>query len=174
MQNDGLVGEFRPELLSRRGEIVAWGLALVVTATWVILRLYGQAVPVFVVLLDLFFLLAALSISLGNWMDRRTVIHLDSEGMRFENGLRHVALTWQQIKQVQVYPTDWGKKVSVVGARAHFEFRTLAEVKVQDQVKGRLGFVEGDQILQGIIQAAGLVEKQGEPTQSGVNYYARE
>lgn len=174
MQNGGLVGEFRPELLSRRGEFVAWGLTLVVTATWVILRLYGQAVSVFVILLDLFFLLAALSISLGNWMDRRTVIRLDPEGIRFENGLRHATMTWLQIKQVQVYPTDWGKKISVLGAGAHFEFRTLAEVKVQDQVKGRLGFTEGDKILQRMIQAAGLKEKQAGAAQAGVYYYARE
>jgi hypothetical protein len=174
MQNGELVGEFRPELLSRRGEFVAWGLTLVVTATWVVLRLYGQAVSLLVILLDGFFLLAALSISLGNWMDRCTVIRLDPEGIRFENGLRHAVLTWQQIKQVQVYPTEWSKKVGVVGAGTHFEFRTLAEVKVQDKVKGRMGFAEGERILQRIIQAAGLVEKQAETPRPGVHYYARQ
>lgn len=174
MQSGGLVGEFRPELLSRRGEFVAWGLTLVVVATWVILLLNGQGISIFVSLLAVLFLFSALSISLGNWIDRRTVIRLNPEGIIFDNGLRHAALPWQEINKVQVFPTDWGKKVRVLGSQAHFEFRTLAEVKVQDEVKGRMGFAEGDQILQSMIQAAGLVEKQGAAAQPGVYYYARE
>jgi hypothetical protein len=174
MQSDRLAGEFRPDLLSRRGEFVAWGLALVVTATWVILRLYGQGVSIAVPLLDAFLLFSALSISLGNWMDRRTVIRLDPETITFGNGLRHAVMRWNEIKQVQVFPTNWGKKVRVLGSRAHFEFRTLAEIKVQDEVKGRMGFVEGESILQNIIRSADLIEKPGEDTQPGVYYYAHE
>jgi hypothetical protein len=174
MQTDGLVGEFHPELLSRRGEFVAWGLALVVAATWVILRLYGQGVSIFLLILEAFLLFAGLSISLGNWMDRRSMIRLDREGITFDNGLRHAALHWQEIHRVQVFPTEWGKKVMVLGGRTHFEFRTLAEVKVQDEVKGRMGFADGEKILQHMIQAAHLVEKPGEAAQSGVVYYVRE
>jgi len=153
---------------------VAWGLALVVTATWVILCLYGQGVSIAVPLLDAFLLFSALSISLGNWMDRRTVIRLDPETITFGNGLRHAVMRWNEIKQVQVFPTNWGKKVRVLGSRAHFEFRTLAEIKVQDEVKGRMGFVEGESILQNIIRSADLIEKPGEDTQPGVYYYAHE
>jgi len=153
---------------------VAWGLALVVTATWVILRLYGQGISIVVPLLDAFFLFSALSISLGNWMDRRTVIRLDPSAITFGNGLRHAVMRWNEIKQVQVFPTNWGKKVRVLGSKAHFEFRTLAEVKVQDEVKGRMGFAEGESILQNIIRSADLIEKPGEDTQPGVYYYAHE
>jgi hypothetical protein len=47
----------------------------------------------------------------------------------------------------------------------------LAELKVLDEVKGRMGFVEGDEILRQILLNSGLqiVERPGEGY-----YYARE
>lgn len=112
-----------------------------------------------------------MSISLGNWMDRRTVIHIDQKGIRFKNGVRNVELAWREVKEVRVLPTRWGKKVQVFGERAFFEFRTLGEVMIGGELKGRMGFIEGEEIMQEIINNSKLhVIKE-----SGENYYyARE
>ena len=180
MQAENSVNEFHPELNSRRGELIAWGSALLVVAGWIVLVFYtsraaagvGQKVPGSVPFLGVILLLAALSISLGNWMDRRTRLKIGPNGVHFQNGLRDVQLTWDEIRQVQVFPGKWGKRVSVIGPASHFEFRTLGEVSVQGETKGRLGFGEGERILQQILEAADLVPK---PDSHSTNpyYYIR-
>ncbi len=156
--------EFRPELLSRRGEVFAWVCAGLATLGWLVLawtaRPVSPVIPVVAVLL----ILSALVISLGNWADRSTRIRLDRTGIRFQNGLRKVELPWQDISEVRVIPSQWGKKVHVYGERRGFSFRTLAEVRVQGELKGRFGFAQGDEILRGIILNGGLeiVEQPGE------------
>jgi hypothetical protein len=159
METPGHSKEFRPELTSRRGELIAWGSTLLVAAGWAVLAATGNRVPGSVPFLGVLLLLAALSISLGNWMDRQTRLQLGPQGIFFQNGLRRVHLQWDEIRQVQVYPGKWGQRVSVIGPNSHFEFRTLGEVTVQGEVKGRMGFVEGEGILREILDAAGLVPK---------------
>jgi len=148
--------EYRPVLISRRGEAIAWGLATLVVGTWAALGFLGRPVSAAVPLLAIALLLSALSISLGNWMDRRTRIHLAANGLDFENGLRRVHLDWGQIRQVKILPGRWGKKVQVLGERAYFQFNTLGEVRLQGVLKGRVGFELGDEILQRIIEQGHL------------------
>jgi hypothetical protein len=169
VQAEKLVQEFHPELNSRRGELIAWGSALLVSAGWLVLALSGSRVPGSVPFLDIVLLLAGLSISLGNWMDHRTRLQLGLDGVHFQNGLRDVQLSWDEILQIQVYPGKWGKRISVIGPASHFEFRTLGEVSVQGETKGRMGFVDGERILQKMLQAAGLVPKPD--SQSTDPYY---
>ena len=163
--------EYRPELLSRRGEYIAWGIALVAIAAWVVLHF--TATPVFggLTFLTVLLALSGIAISLGNWMDRRTILRLESEGVRFDNGLRRVMLHWSEICQVQVYPSAWGKKVRVIGEKAHFDFRTLGEVIYQGEVKGRLGFEKGEEILRHILENSRLKKVPGP---ANCFYYARE
>lgn len=171
MNGSELVGEFRPKLLSRRGEVTAWALTLLVVGGWLVLRLSGQRLIPAVPFLAVFFFLAALSISLGNWMDRRTVIQLEPEGIAFTNGLRRVHMLWEEIREVQVFPSRWGNKVRVIGERAYFSFRTLGEVTVQGEVKGQMGFPDGNQILERLVKAGNL--KHIKRSTAG-SYYARE
>jgi len=49
---------------------------------------------------------------------------------------------------LQVIPSAWGKKVRVIGENGHFDFRTLGEVRLQGEVKGRLGFEKAKRILE--------------------------
>jgi len=152
---ENLPREYRPELIARRGEAIAWLLFVVVSAPWLhrwhhangiahrrletawlaakLLKMQVTwLVPVFAFLL----LFAAGSISLGNWIDRCTALFLDKDGVTFQNGLRNVRLTWNQIKEVRVLPATWNKRVSVIGERAHFDLNTLGEVKYQGATKG--------------------------------------
>lgn len=171
MHEDPFSHEYHPELLSRRAELTLWGLALIVGITWLVLVLTNAAVHRSVPIMTVFLVLGALGMSLANWMDRHTHIRTNREGVVFTNGLRHTRLAWGDIRKVEVFPSNWGKKVRVFGERAYFEFRTLAEVKVDGQVKGRMGFPAGELILDQILDAADL--KEAEHTDSGY-YYLRE
>lgn len=163
--------EYRPELLSRRGEYVAWGTTLIAIIAWLILYLTNTPVFGGLSFLAVLLALSGMAISLGNWMDRRTILRLEPDGVQFDNGLRQVMLQWSEIRQVQVYPSDWGKKVHVIGDKAHFNFRTLGEVTLQGEVKGRMGFEKGEEILGHILENARLKQVPGPENGS---YYARE
>ncbi len=162
---------YHPELLSRRGELLAWFSALLVISAWIILDVDRQPVMRLVPWMALFLALVASGISLSNWMDRHTFIEVEPGAIKFANGLRRVRIAWTDIRQVQVFPSAWGKKVRVIATQAYFDFRTLGEIKVQGEVKGRTGFTDGDLILQKILESAHLQET--ERTASGY-YYARE
>jgi hypothetical protein len=177
VKNDLGTQEFRPEPIPRRGELVAWACTLLVSGAWYWMARNGQGVHPAIPLLAIPLLLAALSISLGNWMDRVTRLRMSREGIAFQNGLRNVQLGWDEIRQVQVMPANWGKRVEVLGEKAHFRFYTLGEVKMAGQVKGRTGFSAGEQILMRILERGNLRQR----TQTGANrqepgylYFTRE
>lgn len=161
MASDQETHEYRPTRLSRRGEVIAWVLALIVGAVWLGLSLSGNRVGVALPLLEAFLLFAALSISLGNWMDRKTVLRLDHAGVSYTNGLRQVRFDWSKINQLRIYPGGWGKRVQVLGESAdgkpaYFGFRTFGIVRVQGEVKGQMGFEAGDEIVSEMIRRSGL------------------
>ncbi|HEX9618138.1 MAG TPA: hypothetical protein VGA03_12065 [Anaerolineales bacterium] len=177
MEKGSAPQEFRPERIPRRGELVAWACTLLVGGGWFWLARSGQGVNLMVPLLAIPLLLAALSISLGNWMDRATRLQLSREGIAFQNGLRRVRLAWDEIQQVQVTPAHWGKRVEVVGVETHFRFYTLGEVKMAGRVKGRTGFAAGELILKRILERGNL--RQGSQPDAnrqdpGYYYFTRE
>ena len=173
-ENNGT--RFTPELLSRRGEFIAWSLSVILFATWALLTLLGQNVFFGLPLLAVIMLLAAGGISLGNWMDRHTRLVLREDGIHFENGLRKTDFKWDEIQAVHVSRSAWGDKVRVIGEREHFAFRTLGEVKLNNEVKGRMGFAEGADILEKILENSRLQpakQKSIDQPEAG-DYYIRE
>jgi hypothetical protein len=175
MKAEPVVHEFRPKLIPRRGELIAWLGSLIVGVGWVILAVFGQGVTFLIPIVFILLSLVAASISLGNWMDRKTHLSLEPDGVEYHNGLRSVRLDWAEIQEVRVFPAQWGRKVQVIGDRAYFGFSTLGEVKVNDRLLGQTGFPEGEMILQRIIENAHLNQMQ--PSQAGLPensyYYAR-
>ena len=168
--------EYRPTLMSRRGELFAWISFLLVGITWVILIISAQSYCIAVPVLAIILLMASLSISLGNWMDRHTVLCINKESVSYRNGIRNVEFRWENIQEVRVLSAQWGKKVHVLADQAHFHFQMLGEVKVHGEVKGQVGFAEGDLILDEIIEQSKLHEIQQpeqDQTETGV-YYTRE
>ncbi len=161
--------EFHPELLSRREEWTAWALALAVGLALLVLERAGS-IPLWVWIFWGFLLFSGASISLGNWMDRRTILRLGSDSLHFENGLRVVSLAWSAVREVTVLPARFGRTVRVRGDSAHFEFMTLGELRIQGQVRGRTGFADGQLILDDILSKTrlDLVEKSKD-----AYYYAR-
>ena len=157
------IREFRPELLSRRGEWTAWALALAASVGMLLLK-EAWFIPLWAWIFWVFLLFSGVSISLGNWMDRKTLIRLDAHGIYFENGLRWVHLDWPEIQKVSVLPARFGQMIQVIGKTSHFEYKTIGEVQFRGEVRGRTGFAEGQQILEVILREAGmhLVEKSQE------------
>jgi hypothetical protein len=163
------VREFRPELISRRGEWTAWVLALAASVgIWLLSR--SGYIPVWAWIFWAFLLFSGVSISLGNWLDRNSAIWLEADGIRFENGLRRVQLSWLEIQKVAVLPARWGKSVQVIGEKAHFGFKTLGEVQFQGEVRGQMGFADGQKILSVILRETGLVLVE---ESNNAYYYAR-
>ena len=167
--------EFRPKLIPRRGELIAWLGSLIVGVGWVILAVFGQRVNLLIPIIFILLSLIAASISLGNWMDRKTCLSLEPTRVVYHNGLRSVRLDWAEIQEVHVFPAQWGRKVQVIGEKAYFGFSTLGEVKINDRLIWQTGFADGEMILQRIIENAHLTQIQ--PSQAGLPensyYYSR-
>jgi len=164
------VREYHPELISRKGEMIAWGTALLVGIGWLILYLSDRSITTAIPFLAAFIVFSGCAISLGNWIDRHTSLALDEDAIEFRNGLRNVRALWMEVKEVRVTPSQWGKKVQVYGERVYFAFRTSSEVKIQGELKGYFGFTEGDEILREIVlrSALEIIDRPGEGY-----YYAR-
>lgn len=148
---------YTPERLPRRGEFSAWALT-VAAALGLYLLTRPSPAPLLAWFFVVFFAFSAASISLGNWMDRRTFIRLEPGGVVFENGLRRVHLTWDEIEEVRTSRAQWGISVQVLGGQAHFAFSTLGEMQFRGKVRARTGFADGKLILDEIIRAAGLTK----------------
>ncbi|MGB9521807.1 MAG: hypothetical protein ACPL6F_03525 [Anaerolineales bacterium] len=147
---------FQPILASRAGEGNAWILTFLVFIIWLFMRLSGQKLSWSVTAFLAFFALVACLISLGNWVERHTLIMMDADGISFENGLREVRLNWGEIEHVWVKPSVWGKRVRVQGKGKQFDFHTLGEVKYKGTVKAHTGFAEGDEMIRRIVLNSGL------------------
>ena len=167
---------FKPELGSRRGELIAWSSAVLVNGTWILLLFLGQSLSFWLLILGIPLLIVAFGISLGNWMDRHTFLKIDSQGIAFSNGLRNEQLDWKEVQEVRVLPAQWGKKVQVFGKNSYFGFHTLGEVEAYGRILGRTGFVEGEHVLEQILERAELREiKQIDiGNQQEGYYYSRE
>lgn len=125
------------------------------------------------ILLLVFFGLSAVVMTFGNWVDRRTILHLDREKIRFENGLSNAEILWSGIERLEVHQDKISKKVFVFGAHAHFAFRIWGEVVMSEKVRGGVGFEQGNVILETITHKTGLVKNPAENDPS-VYYYTRE
>jgi hypothetical protein len=152
--------EYRPELLNRRSELIAWGTAVLVNGAWLFLIFYSHWISYWLPILGIPLFLIAMGISLGNWMDRKTIMKLDENGIYFSNGLRKVKLDWDAIDEVRVLPAQWGQKVQVFGEEAYFAFHTLGEVTSNGRVLGQVGFKDGDRILEWILAKSNLIKRE--------------
>ena len=168
--------EYKPELVSRRSELIAWGGAIFVNGAWLALILFNQSMSFWLPILGIPLLLIAIGMSLANWMDRKTILKLDTNGIDFNNGLRHAELSLDVIKEVRVLPAQWGEKVQVFGEEVYFAFHTLGEVTSNGRVLGRTGFNDGDRILEHVLLKSGLSESDQvdlDDQQEGY-YYSRQ
>jgi hypothetical protein len=162
--------EFHQELLPRKGERTAWLLLIIALAFLGVSLFSDDRLTWLAVVLVILLFFSAGSISLGNWVDRQTILHLEPKGIYFRNGLRELKLGWNEIQEVQILDSAWGQRVQVRGLNTHFTFRTLGEVWMQGDLKGRMGFAQGESILNAILETSGLILTE---TTEKVRYYSR-
>lgn len=154
--------------MPRKGEFNAWVLVLGVGVGIYFASSWTDSLG-FLWLFESLMIFIALSISLGNWMDRRTILRVSAEGVSFENGLRSVRLGWPEVQNVAVVETKSGKRIQVQSEQSHFTFKSLTVMSMLGQ-SVRSGFAAGQEILEMILQAGNLkLTKESE----GVYYYAR-
>ncbi len=173
--------EYRPELIPRKGERIAW-LLLILALVYLGVGIWSDDGLTWVAIIFVsLMILSAGSITLGNWVDRNTVLRLNTQGVRFSNGLRNVFLKWDEVREVRVLASAWGRRVQVrgpatstssspLGIRTGFTFRTLGEVIMQGELKGRIGFADGEYILKKILESSGLQKME---TTEKSSYYSR-
>jgi len=147
-----------------------WVLAILSLAALILLRSRIAGVSPWYTVFVVLMVLSAASTTLGNWMDRKTVLILRPKGLDFRNGLRNVSLNWDEIQEVQVFPSRWGKQAHIVGNHAHFSFRTKSELTHQGEIRAKMGFTQGEYIIEQIIKNSGL--QKTDQTGNGW-YYAR-
>jgi hypothetical protein len=164
---------YQPVQNSRRSEIQAWILTFVLIVTIIFVPIESGMVKVGSFLMLGFFGLSAMVISLGNWIDRRTFLGMDENGIDFRNGLRNVQFMWEEVEKVQVHPSNAGDKVLILGNRSYFSFQTLGEIVRNNEEKGRIGFEKGEEILKTILHFSGLDNEQKQQDKS-YYYYLRE
>ncbi len=164
---------YQPVRNSRKTEIQAWLLTFVLVVTIIFVPIESSVVKVGAYVLIGFFGLSAVLISFGGWVDRRTFLGLDENGIDFRNGLRNVQFRWEEVKKVQVHPSNAGDKVLIFGNRSYFSFQTFGEIVRNDEVQGRIGFEKGTEILYTIMHYSDLENKQKHQVE-GYYYYLRE
>lgn len=162
--------EYRPELLPRSGEAIAWAFLLLTSLNLVILRRGWGGIPLAAWIVWVFLLFAAASISFNNWVDRHTRLRLDERGINFENGLRSVRLTWPEVQKMNRFPAQWGQAVQVLGQKTGFVFHTLGEVRLKGKLHGKAGFAEGEKIIEEI---AAMSHLDRVTESEGAIYYSR-
>ena len=155
---------------SRRGEWIAWALAALSLISIVIIQELGVEIGIGSWLFIVLLFSMALIISIGNWMNRKTLIVVNGTGIRYGNGLRDVFLPWDTIDSIEVIPADWGKHVFIQGTHARFAFRTGAVVEWKGRFQEHVGMINGETLLETIVMASGLVLKRAD----GRYYYTRE
>jgi hypothetical protein len=147
---------FRPALTSRKGEIGSWvSFFIAVFSGWVLLR-QGSSLVWFIALFAALFLFVAIGTTLANWMERKTILTIQPEGVFFTNGLRRVFLKWEEIKELRILPARWGNSVHVIGDQAHFHYLLGGQVSVMGRGRERIGFTQGEQILKILMSRTGL------------------
>ena len=162
--------DLRPESITAAEKRNAWLMMVGAFVLLMFLSLRIGSVPVATQVFLGFLLLVGGSTLLTDWVDKKTVLRVDGGRVSFNNGVREVNFGWDEIEKINILPLKWGKSVQVIGASTQFQFRTLAEVQYQGKFRGRLGFAEGEAVLQHLLKETGLPLLKEE---KGRYYYSR-
>lgn len=146
---------YRPDVLSRRNELIAWSLVALALVGSLVSSRYAQ-LPTWVLIGVGVLFIAAAGLSLGNWMDRRTVLQFSDEGLEFRNGLRNVKLGWRDVQAVQIKRSGMGDGVQVSGPKSRFKFTVSGGVRLRGKRQAKFGFANGDEIIKEIVRRSGL------------------
>lgn len=172
MGNLSTVQVFKPLLTSRRSEVSAWALTVVMFLVVLFAPLEGRGKLGGIVFL-VFLGLSGLTMSIGNWVERNTYLRIAEDGITYFNGAREISLGWKKITRVEVVPSRFGDRIRVNSDSARFRFQSLGNISMNEKISGRVGFEQGEQILETILEQSGLAGAERQQT-NGTYYYSRD
>ncbi|MCB2180167.1 hypothetical protein KQH54_03495 [bacterium] len=162
---------FKPLLNPRRSEVIAWVFFTAIVGILIFIPTTGF-VRIGGYFLAFFFFFSAVVMTMANWQNRRMLLSLSADGIRFENGLQTITMPWEKIRQVEVYPGRVNDKIVVKDADQRFAFDMYKEVVVKGKVTGKVGFEQGEQILETIFHFADIDVSEKHHAE-GYDYYSR-
>ena len=131
---------------SRQGEIIAWMLFIFLALVTVFLS-SRTGLNTWYLIFDLFFLLSAILVSFGNYVNRSTRMVLTEDNIKFFNGIRKIQMAWEQIDEVLEVPSRMGPKIWIIGNGKRIAFQKNSVIKWKEEIRDRIGFEESDEIM---------------------------
>lgn len=149
-------GRYSPVPLDPSGLRMAWLLSVVTSLVCVYLLQRNLTPPPFIWLTSGFLILLALSISFSHWLERRTVVILEPEAIRYESPLRKITIPWDAIEELWCESIRGGWRFIVSGSGAVLRFQSLVVLRSGMGREVRTGYVEGKQIARVVHKHAEL------------------
>lgn len=149
---------FQPHPPERKGETLAWLCTVGVLVAGLIIQLRSGTFPELTAGLAVFFGLAAVLITFGNWMEAGTRIRVTGAGIHYQNPFRNVAARWGEIRSLRAVPLRRGWRITVTSDEGRFFFRTPARIDFGSYESMQLGVSDGMDLVQAILRSAHLTE----------------
>jgi hypothetical protein len=102
------------------------------------------------------FLVGAVMVSFGNWIDRQTRIRIDADQVEFHSPLRRLAIAWERVESLTAVPTASGWRILVAGNGEFFQFRTESVLGQGTDAAMPVGVQGGERLARLICSNAGL------------------
>ena len=113
------------------------------------------------------------AMTLGNWMNRNTILMMSDSGINFENGIQKVNFGWENIHRVEVHSRRVNDKIIVVGEDGHkFGIDMFNELFLNNKSGGVVGFREGEKILETILYYS-YIDSSRKLQAEGYYYYEK-
>lgn len=116
---------FQQSSASRKGQLIAWGSALVIGLILTIFYFTTWKTQCLTGALFIFFLIASFLITFGLWVDSKTIVLVSPEFLHYKSPFRNVKLAWEQVEQVRAVEAGDVWRVAVIGLNRYFRIRVL-------------------------------------------------
>jgi hypothetical protein len=156
---------FQPASTSRKGELIAWGSAVVTGLVLAIVYVSTREIQFLTGAMFVFFLATSLLITFGMWVDSRTSAKVSPDHLHFQSPFRNVKLEWDQVEEVRAVKAGTVWRVVVVGASRYFRIRVLEKREGSDASRQILSFPQADRFVRIICGMAKLkhpIQHEGE------------
>jgi hypothetical protein len=147
---------FQPAAGSRKGELIAWGSALVVGLVLTIFYFATREIQCLTGGLFVFFLIAGLLITFGLWVDSKTFAKVSPDGLHFKSPFRNVNLNWDQVDEVRAIKAGTVWRVIVKGGGRYFRLRVLEDEETSETGRRFMVIPQADRLVRIICGMAKL------------------
>lgn len=153
---------FLPQQSSRKGELIAWGSAILIALALIIYYVRIREIQFLTLGMFLFFLASGFLISFGIWMDARTSVKISFDRLHYKSPLRDVNLSWDDLYSLRASNAGQVWKITVTGSEGYFSFRVFDGAIPETNPRGFLVLPEGDRLVRLICGMAELSSAKSE------------